>query len=143
MAEYKLPKKTLYLWKVRLALVFAVILGVFSYFCHNYQWYLVATLSIICIFQLLFFWYIPTLFKKYSIKYMNGAIVIETGVIIKTTHIMPFSKMIYTQSITSPLAKMMGLKAITLKAARSRLLIPELNAGEAELFANALAEGEL
>ncbi len=142
MSEYKLPKKTLYLWKIRIAVIFALILCVFSYFCHEYKWYLIVTLIIICLFEALFFWYVPTLFKRYSIKYLNGAVVIEKGVVIKTTHIMPFSKMIYTQSITSPLAKLMGLKAITLKAARSRLLIPEMEAHEVERFANSLAEGE-
>ena len=84
----------------------------------------------------------PSLFKGYRIKYINGAVVIESGVIIKMTHIMPYSKMIYAESITSPLAKAMGLSAVILKAARSRILIPELPATDTAKFIKTLAEGE-
>ena len=68
--------------------------------------------------------------------------IIEKGVIIKTTHIMPFTKMIYTQSITTPIAKLFGLSAVTVKAARSRIIIPEIPAKDVEDFARALAEGK-
>ncbi len=142
MAEYKLPQKTLSLWKIRITLAFAVIFGIFSYFCHSMSRYLIISLVLICLFEALILWYIPALFKKYTIKYMNGAVVIESGVIIRVTHIMPFSKMIYTQSITTPLSKLMGLKALALKAARSRLLIPELEECDVERFAALVAEGE-
>ena len=142
MLELKLPKKTLSLWKIRLTVAVLIFFGLFSYFCHGFSWFLVATLVVICLYELAFFWYLPCLFKTYHIKYINGAVVIESGVLIKTTHIMPFSKMIYTQTITSPLARLMGLKAVTLKAARSQVIIPEIPEAEAEEFATVLAEGE-
>ena len=140
--ELKLPKKTLDLWKIRLTIGVLLFFGLFSYFCHGYGWFLVATLAIICIYELAFFWYLPCLFKTYEIKYINGAVVIERGVFIKTTHIMPYSKMIYTQTLTSPLARFFGLKAVTLKAARSQILIPEIPEDEAEKFTTVLAEKE-
>ena len=142
MAELKLPKKTLTLWKIRVTVAALIIVGVFSYLCHDFDWFLPAILVIICLYEGLILWYFPSLFKTYRIKYINGAVVIDSGVIIKTTHIMPFSKMIYTESITSPLAKLLGLKAVSLKAARSRILIPEMPKEEAERFVTALAEGE-
>lgn len=140
--EFKLPKKTLDLWKVRLTIGVLLFFGLFSYFCHGYGWFLVVTLIIICLYELAFFWYLPSLFKTYQIKYINGAVVIESGVFIKITHIMPYTKMIYTQTLTSPLARFFGLKAVTLKAARSRLLIPEVPEEEAEKFTTVLAENE-
>ncbi len=140
--ELKLPKKTLDLWKIRLTIGVLLFFGLFSYFCHGYGWFLIATLVIICLYELAFFWYLPALFKTYQIKYINGAVVIESGVFIKITHIMPYSKMIYTQTLTSPLARFFGLKAVTLKAARSRLLIPEVPEEEAEKFTTVLAEKE-
>ncbi len=143
MTEFKLPKKTLTLWKIRLTLLSVLFFCVFSYFFHSFSWYLTTTVIIICIFEALLLWYIPALFKNYKIQHLNGAVVVTSGVIVRVTHIMPFSKLIYTQTVTSPLAKLMGLKAITLKAARSRLLIPELHENEVEGFAKALAEGEL
>ncbi len=142
MAELKLPRKTLSLWKIRTTVGVLLFFGVFSYFFHSLDLFLPVTIVIVCLYEALILWYFPALFKSYNIKYINGAVVIESGVIIKTTHIMPFSRMIYTESITSPLAKLMGLSAITLKAARSRILIPDLLQSEAERFVAALAEGE-
>ena len=140
--ELKLPKKTLDLWKIRLTIGVLLFFGLFSYFCHGYGWFLIATLVIICLYELAFFWYLPALFKTYQIKYINGAVVIESGVFIKITHIMPYSKMIYTQTLTSPLARFFGLKAVTLKAARSRILIPEIPEAEAERLTTVLAGNE-
>lgn len=140
--ELKLPMKTLDLWKIRLTIGVLLFFGLFSYFCHGYGWFLIATLVIICLYELAFFWYLPSLFKTYQIKYINGAVVIESGVFIKITHIMPYSKMIYTQTLTSPLARFFGLKAVTLKAARSQILIPEVPEEAAEKFTTALAENE-
>ncbi len=142
MEELKLPRKTLNLWKIRVTIAVLLFFGVFSYFFHSYDWFLPATLGVICFYEALFLWYLPSLFKGYRIKYINGAVVIESGVIIKMTHIMPYSKMIYAESITSPLAKAMGLSAVILKAARSRILIPELPAADTAKFIKALAEGE-
>ena len=140
--ELKLPKKTLDLWKIRLTIGVLLFFGLFSYFCHGYGWFLIATLVIICLYELAFFWYLPALFKTYQIKYINGAVIIESGVFIKITHIMPYTKMIYTQTLTSPLARFFGLKAVTLKAARSRILIPEIPEAEAERLTTVLAGNE-
>ena len=140
--EFKLPKKTLDLWKVRLTIGVLLFFGLFSYFCHGYGWFLVVTLIIICLYEFAFFWYLPSLFKTYQIKYINGAVIIESGVFIKITHIMPYTKMIYTQTLTSPLARFFGLKAVTLKAARSRLLIPDIPEAEAERLTTVLAGNE-
>lgn len=142
MVEHKLPQKTLILWQIRLIVVALLVLGGFTYICHRFSWYLPVSLLLWGLVLVLLIWYIPARFKTYRIKYINGAVVIESGVIIKTTHIMPFSKMIYTQSITTPLAKLFGLSAVTVKAARSRIVIPEIPAKDVEDFARALAEGE-
>lgn len=142
MEELKLPRKTLSLWKIRVTFAVLVFFGIFSYFFHSFDWFLAATLIIICLYEAAILWYLPALFKRYSIKYINGAVIIESGVIIKMTHIMPFSKMIYAESITSPLAKVMGLSAVSLKAARSSMIIPEMPSKDTERFIKALAEGE-
>ena len=140
--EFKLPKKTLDLWKVRLTIGVLLFFGLFSYFCHGYGWFLVVTLIIICLYEFAFFWYLPSLFKTYQIKYINGAVIIESGVFIKITHIMPYTKLIYTQTLTSPLARFFGLKAVTLKAARSRHLIPANPEAEAARLTTVLAGNE-
>ncbi len=143
MSELRLSKKTLMLWKIRVTVLTLLILTVLAYFCHGYGWFLIVILALVCLYEGVMLWYLPKLFRNYRIKYINGAVVIESGVVIKTTHIMPFSKMIYTETVTSPLAKLMGIKALILKAARSRILIPELPEKEVVKFVTAMAEGEL
>ena len=62
---------------------------------------------------------------------------------VMATHIMPFSRLVYAQSFATPLAKKMGLAALTLKAARSSIIIPELNAADVNYFIEYLTkEGE-
>ena len=46
------------------------------------------------------------------------------------------------EALGTPLAKAMGLSAVILKAARSRILIPELPASDTAKFIKTLAEGE-
>ena len=143
MSELRLSKITLMLWKIRVTVLTLLLLAVLAYFCHGYGWFLIVILALVCLYEGVMLWYLPKLFRNYRIKYINGAVVIESGVVIKTTHIMPFSKMIYAETITSPLAKLMGIKALSLKAARSRILIPELPEKEVVKFVTAIAEGEL
>ena len=56
---------------------------------------------------------------------------------------MPFSRLVYAQSFATPLAKKMGLAALTLKAARSTVIIPEFDAKDIDYYIDFLArEGE-
>lgn len=143
MEELRLPKKTLRLWQIRVNIAGLLLLFIFSYLCHSFNWFSVTFIIIAVLIEVILLWYLPTLFKRYRIKYIKGAVIIESGVVIRTTHIMPFSKLIYTQSLTTPLSKLMGLKALTLKAARSRVLIPEIEDEDVEKFISALAGVEV
>lgn len=142
MVEHGLPSKTLLLWQIRFFVIALLVLSLFTKVCHIFFWFLPAFMAISLIFILLIFAYLPALIKTYKICYINGAVVIDRGVFIKTTHIMPFAKMIYTQSITTPLAKLFGLSAMTLKAARSRIFIPEIPIKAVEELTKILAQGE-
>ena len=86
------------------------------------------------VFLVLIFWYIPALLHSYEILFPSGAIVIKCGVFLKTTHIMPFSRMVCANSLATPLARKMRLSALTLKAARSRIIIPELDQKDVRYF---------
>ena len=86
--------------------------------------------------------YIPLYFISYKIEVKNSAIVIRRGVIIKTIHIMPFSRLLYAQSFASPLARIMKMAAITLKATRSYVVIPEITTKEVEAVIKSLVSEE-
>ena len=47
---------------------------------------------------------------------------------------MPFSRMVCANSLATPLARKMRLSALTLKAARSRIIIPELDQKDVRYF---------
>lgn len=87
-------------------------------------------------------WYIPAYFASYEILFPKGAIIINRGIFIRTTHIMPFSRLIYVQSYSTPLAHSMGLAALSLKAARSSVIIPELPVSDVELFIKSVTREE-
>lgn len=143
MKENRLPKQTVLLWQIRIGLIGIILLIGISAFGLLTDWVLIGTAAAAAILVLLIFWYLPRYFKSYEILFPKGAVVINRGVFIKTTHIMPFSRLVYAQSFATPLAKKMGLAALTLKAARSTVIIPEFDAKDIDYYIDFLArEGE-
>lgn len=143
MKENRLPKQTVLLWQIRIGLIGIILLIGISAFGLLTDWVLIGTAVAAAILVFLLFWYLPRYFKSYEILFPKGAVVINRGVFIKTTHIMPFSRLVYAQSFATPLAKKMGLAALTLKAARSTVIIPEFDAKDIDYYIDFLArEGE-
>ena len=143
MKENRLPKQTVLLWQIRIGLIGIILLIGISAFGLLTDWVLIGTAVVAAILVFLLFWYLPRYFKSYEILFPKGAVVINRGVFIKTTHIMPFSRLVYAQSFATPLAKKMGLAALTLKAARSTVIIPEFDAKDIDYYIDFLArEGE-
>lgn len=132
MPEKKLPLKTVILWQLRIAIFCAVITFAVAFALHRFQGYLFTVTAILVIFAGVAYIYIPALFRSYRIATKNGAVIIEHGVIIKVTHIMPFAKMIYAETLSTPLAKAMGLTALTLKATKTIVFVPEMTAAEVD-----------
>lgn len=143
MKENLLPKRTAFLWQIRIGgagLILVIALCAFSFLS---RWLFLASAILTALLAVLLLWYLPRYFKSYEILFPKGAVVINRGVFIKTTHIMPFSRLVYAQSFATPLAKRMGLAALALKAARSSIIIPELNAADVNYFIDFLTkEGE-
>jgi membrane protein YdbS with pleckstrin-like domain len=85
---------------------------------------------------------LPAFLRSYKIRLSKDGVIIRRGVIIKNTHILPFSRLIYTQTLVTPLAKLLKLKAITLKAARSTIVVPEMSAEDVDSLLALLANGD-
>lgn len=134
MKELSLPKKTLLLWRLRAVFVTVAFLFICYYFLKRFSYFYVLALLITGVLAALVFWYLPKLFQSCKIRFFNEGIIIIRGVIFKTTHILPFSRLIYTQTTVTPLARLLGLMAVSLKAARSRLFVPELKKNDAEFM---------
>ncbi|MBQ2286837.1 MAG: hypothetical protein II252_06035 [Clostridia bacterium] len=142
MNESSLPKKTKLLWQIRIAAIGFIPIAVMFALSSVSLWFTAAGAVFIVLFAAAVFWYVPAFYESYSVSFSNGAIIVNRGVIIKTCHIMPFSRLVYVQSISTPLAKTMGLSALSLKAARSSVLIPELAAADTQRFINAVTGKE-
>lgn len=143
MKVEKLPKKTMLLWQIRVLALNIIIIGLCFYFYASYKVLFIAgaVITAVCLFGIVF--YVPLFIRSYRIRCTDGAIIIKCGVIIKTTHIMPYSKLIYSQTFTTPLAKLMGLQAVSLKAARIKVTVPELEFETAQQILETLAEGDV
>lgn len=134
MKTNALPEKTITLWQIRIAVIAVIPVAVLASLSFLTLWMLLAAAVTAVVFLVLIFWYIPALLHSYEILFPSGAIVIKCGVFLKTTHIMPFSRMACANSLATPLARRMRLSALTLKAARSRIIIPELDQKDVRYF---------
>lgn len=138
--KYGLPKKTRYLWQLRVGMIAVILLAAISFLCFASAWFLLLTAGLSLIFGVLIFWYIPKYLKSYLIELPEGSIIINCGVFIKVSHIMPYSRLVYCESFSTPLAKAFGLSAVTLKAARGLLIVPELPKMQVERLISSITE---
>ena len=142
MKENGIPKKTRFLWQVRICLIGFIPIAVLLFLCSVTLWCLLPAVILAAALLIFVLCYIPAYFASYEILFPKGAIIINRGIFIRTTHIMPFSRLIYVQSYSTPLAHSMGLAALSLKAARSSLIIPELPVSDVELFIKSVTKEE-
>ena len=124
--NYTPERKTVLLWQIRAgvaaflpAALFLLLFGV------NTRYLLPCSLfaAVVCATA---FAFIPLYFKKYSVFVGENAIVVEKGVLVRTSRIMPFKRLVFAAGYQTPLARIMGLKGVKLRAARADLFIPEL-----------------
>ena len=144
MKEYILPRKTLLLWQIR-GFAIGVILFLLSCVIKDIVFLPIFVLKIIGIADIVFTLftttiYMPLLFKTCKVMIINKGVVVERGIIFKNTHILPFSKLIYAQTYRTPIALWFNLTAVTLKAARSRVFIPELEDYDARDLIHSISE---
>lgn len=136
--EWKLPKKTLRVWQLRLFLL-AVILCAFL--CLLFSLYLLSAIVLIlcAVISLVFF---PLLFKSYKITLNDTYISVEKGIFIITTRIFPRENLVYAESVSLPLSNALGVSALVLKAARSFCVIPEIEKEKADQILKMTKDGK-
>ena len=142
MKENTLPKKTTLLWQVRIIIITFVLVAACLYFEPLFSFLKIAAIVIGIIGIILAFLYLPFFFKSYKIILSNDAVIVKFGIIVKIEHIMPYKRMIYAQSFETPLARIFGIAAVRLKAARSYLFVAEIEKEAAQTIIDFLAEGE-
>ena len=140
--ENTLPKKTTWLCFVRVILITFILDVLCLYFSPLFSPLKIAAIVIGVIGFILAFVYLPFFFKTYKIILSNDAVIVKYGILIKVEHIMPYKRVIYAQSFETPLARILGVAAVRLKAARSYLLVAEIEKESAQSIIDFLAEGE-
>ena len=131
MKRYVLPKRTLLLWQIRVVmsttfLILFCLLYIKAFLVLKIAIWILITLGLAIVAL-----YLPLFFKRYEILFQGEAIIVNYGVFIKFSHVMPYPRLIYAQTFATPLARIMGVTALSLKAARSRVIIPEVLLPEA------------
>ncbi len=133
MTTYRPPKKTKILWALRslcLMLLLCLISGWFLFLSVKIVLAVIASVSVVLIlFNTL---YLPAYIDSYSVRVGKNAVIITSGVFIKKERIMPQKRLIYTERLTSPIAFLLSLSALTLRAARTMTLTIELDKNDIE-----------
>lgn len=130
--EYKSTKKTLRLWQIRIAAALFALSAVF-FVLARYSVYFYLPIAISALLAVLaVFWYLPAFFKQYTVFVGKNAVVVKRGVLVETSHIMPYKRLVFAGSYVTPLSKLMGLKGIVLRAARANLFVAEIENSAAE-----------
>ncbi|MBR2489603.1 MAG: hypothetical protein IKB45_03945 [Clostridia bacterium] len=141
MKEYTLPRKTFLLWCIRVTFISILVFGGFMFLRRYSEFFRYLAIAVPFLYAVILIFYLPALFKSCKISFINGAVIIKRGVFINNCHILPFTRMIYAQTIKTPLSRLFKLKAITLKAARSRIFVPELSNEDAKSFLSSISKG--
>lgn len=141
--ENTLPKKTTWLWLLRIVLVTFILVALCFYFAPLFAPLKIIAIVIGVLGLFIAFVYLPFFFKTYKIILSNDAVIVKFGILIKVEHIMPYKRMIYAQSFETPMARLLGVAAVRLKAARSYLFVAEVEKESAQSIIDFLAEGEL
>ena len=141
MKNYTIPKKSLTLWRIRVIMLTLALLCLFYVLPLPKTVFIIASSVILFLSLLAIFWYLPQFIKSCRISVFDGKVIITRGVIIENTHIMPFSRLIHSQTVQTPLAKLFGLSMLFLKAARFRLFIVDMLDSDIESLINELGVG--
>ena len=141
MKEYNLPRKTFLLWCIRITVLAILVFSGFIFLQRYLEIFRFFALAVPLLYAVTVIFYLPLLFKSCKISFKNGAVVIKRGVFIENCHILPFTRMIYAQTLKPPLSRLFKVEAITLKAARSRIFVPELTEEDAKNFLSEISKG--
>ncbi len=139
---FSLPQRAMWLWQIRFGAVFALLAGTCACFTGLTGWLWIPCGVIIAVAAFCEFFYIPRLIKSYVVAAEGGAISVSHGVFVKFTYIMPYPKLVFSQTVASPVARLCGLCAVTLKAARSVALIPEMDKNDAKRLLAFISEAK-
>ena len=116
-----LPKKTLYIWQIRLG-VLGIMVAFVSIFVD-----LTVTVIAVTVFFAVDFLLLPLWYKSFEIGIDKGLLILSYGLIFRTTYLLPLSKVIYIKLYKTPLNRAFSLCFSVLKTVKGFLILPEMD----------------
>lgn len=127
MQEYRLSKKTLYLWNVYAFLIFGIlcILSlVISYFLPTLSHILLGVSVIAALFASVF--YLPAIWRGVTIRVSNAALCYTVGLFMRREHILPLDRLLFMQKVSTPVSALFHMCSLHIKALGGYLLLPPM-----------------
>ena len=137
---FTLPTKTKALWQIRFVCVIVFLCFICFLFAQSTRWYLITIISVTG--AIITFVYLPLYIKSYKITVETAFISVSKGIIIKNVNIMPYPRLIYVQSYTTPLSSLFKMKILILKAARGWIFVPEMELTSCEHLLDHIRENK-
>lgn len=122
-AMVKLPQKTLMLWRIRLSVLFLLLCPVFTRFL--FFWLPI----LILLYLLMFFWYLPTLFKSFTIFFDDKKLIVSYGALFCRQKVCRFAKTPTIYSFSSPIARLFKIELVFLRTVYGIIVLPETEHG--------------
>ncbi len=138
---FTLKKKTLRLWQVRTGAVTLIVAAAILIFFGTARYSVISASAVAVLGVAATLVYLPLYYRGWRLTVGDGAVEVESGVIIRVNHIMPNPRMIYTNCYATPLGRLMGLEGLVLKAARGRLFLPELDREQTKKVLDCIMNG--
>lgn len=113
------PKKTIVIWFLRFLFGFMLLTICFIGLKNYKAIYISAILAGIAFIYLLLF------FITYKIELKDKSVVLEKGIIFRTTHIIPYKKIVYIKTAETALLKALGLGGVIIKTLNGVIFLPE------------------
>lgn len=125
MQKFSPGMKTRFLYVIRALLTFAILSITLTMF-HVKHNILISIITATACLLFAVIVYLCLFFKNYSVLLGENAIIVKSGVIIKTKRILPLPRLIYAEQFTTPLSRLLGLSRVSLRAVKVNLVIAEL-----------------
>lgn len=119
----RLPLKTLALWRARLSAVCLLLCVALAHFL------CVLLPALVAAHLLLFFWYLPALFKSFEVSFEEKRLILRHGVLFRRQKICFFDAPPAICAFSTPLARIFRLELVILRTTYGLIVLPETECG--------------
>ncbi len=121
------PKKTGTLLKIRLGIIFLLLSAIIVYLSFLFSFALLyALIPLFALYLFVSFFYIPRFISSTSVYVSSEGVTVTYGVFIKTEHILPVLRLIFTETTVTPLSRAFGVCSVSFSGVKAKVKTPEI-----------------